>query len=507
MTLPRVRTTHTSCLAALTGTFLLPGVALAQPPAPAPLPPATVSAPGGEQPLVPLTPAPAPVDILATGAGGLTSEEVGRRAASTSYTVVQGEETLKAAAARVDQAWQGFLPKLRVSALMDLVDLTNPPALGTVVISKAGTGPVTNAQLAAGQLASVPLALPGTIGAYTLQATISIPISDYFLKLGQNHAAATEARDAAHYDLLSQKATSHANGRVAFYTWLRARGAAKVAQDAVSDQKTHLALAENQYAVGRASRADVLRAQTDVASAELALEQAKNLADLSEVRVRVAIHAKPGESLVPGENLDVAPPPVQGMLRSLVDEAIGRRADIKSLTSNAASLREQAKATRNAGYPSLSASGNAIAANADEGALGPSSQWIGVWYVGASLSWSPNETGTQASAGADASHRAAAVDAQIAQLRDSIEIEVTEDYQNVHQADFSIATAMRELASADEAYRVAKQLFDNGRATSSELTDAETELTRARLDLLNARANARTSRVQLEHALGRDLGG
>jgi len=47
----------------------------------------------------------------------------------------------------------------------------------------------------------------------------------------------------------------------------------------------------------------------------------------------------------------------------------------------------------------------------------------------------------------------------------------------------------------------------NGRATSSELTDAETELTRARLDLLNARANARTSRVQLEHALGRDLGG
>ena len=55
---------------------------------------------------------------------------------------------------------------------------------------------------------------------------------------------------------------------------------------------------------------------------------------------------------------------------------------------------------------------------------------------------------------------------------------------------------------------MAKELFDNGRATSSELTDAETDLTRARLDLLNARASTRGSRgCSSEHALGRDLGG
>ena len=77
----------------------------------------------------------------------------------------------------------------------------------------------------------------------------------------------------------------------------------------------------------------------------------------------------------------------------------------------------------------------------------------------------------------------------MSQLKDAIEIEVTQDFQNVRQADVSISTAERELASAEEAYRVAKQLFDNGRATSSQLTDAETDLTRARLDLLNAPAS------------------
>jgi outer membrane protein TolC len=451
------------------------------------------------------TPIAVPEDLLRLSPGGLTSEQVGRRAALTSFTVKQNEESWHAAAARVDESWQAFLPKLRTSGSLYLVDITNPPSLGTVVVDTGGPGTVTS--LAGGKLKAVPLTLPTTLGSYLLQATLSIPISDYFLKLGQSHAAAVDSRDAARYDLDASRATSSANGRVAFYTWLRARGAVIVAVLALNDQKTHLDLARNQYTVGRASRADVLRAETDVASAELTLEQAKNLAALSEKQVRVAMHAADEEPLLPGESLETVPPAVPGTLRSLEQEGVGRRAEVKSVLASAASLREQAKATRNAGYPSLSASGNAIAANTNTANLGPSSQWIGVWYLGASVSWSPNETGIQASAGADASHRAAALDAEAEQLKDNIEIEVTQDYQNVHQADVSVESAERELASAEEAHRVAKELFDNGRATSSELTDAETELTRARLDLLNARVNARVSRVQLEHALGRDLGG
>jgi outer membrane protein len=55
------------------------------------------------------------------------------------------------------------------------------------------------------------------------------------------------------------------------------------------------------------------------------------------------------------------------------------------------------------------------------------------------------------------------------------------------------------------AYRVARELFNNGRGTSTTLADAESDLTRARLDLLNAKVNARTARIRLEHALGRDV--
>ena len=50
-----------------------------------------------------------------------------------------------------------------------------------------------------------------------------------------------------------------------------------------------------------------------------------------------------------------------------------------------------------------------------------------------------------------------------------------------------------------------RELFNNGRGTSATLTDAETDLTRARLTLLNARADARIARIRLDHALGRDV--
>jgi outer membrane protein TolC len=104
----------------------------------------------------------------------------------------------------------------------------------------------------------------------------------------------------------------------------------------------------------------------------------------------------------------------------------------------------------------------------------------------------------------DVESRAANIEANANVTRDNIQVEVTQMLQAVREADFSIGSSTRELASAEEAYRVARELFNNGRGTSTTLADAESDLTRARLDLLNAKFNAKTARIRLEHAMGRD---
>ena len=100
--------------------------------------------------------------------------------------------------------------------------------------------------------------------------------------------------------------------------------------------------------------------------------------------------------------------------------------------------------------------------------------------------------------------RADALASQAESAKQGIELEVIQAHQSMSEARASLATSAREVSSAEEAYRVAHELYVNGRATSTLLTDAETELTRARLDRLNALADSYVARVRFEHATGAD---
>jgi outer membrane protein TolC len=459
-----------------------------------------------------------PNELLRVSQGGLTSVQVGERAAATSYNAKAQGEALKSAAARVDEAWAAFLPRL--SGLASYTRLSNltPPSFGSILGAgatipplPAGCGIGSQCEIAAQYIGSVQSAefanasFPIFVNNWLLQATLTVPISDYFLRLTQSYSAATHSRNAARFDQIAARATSAADGRVAFYTWLGARGSVIVAVQALDDQKSHLSLAKNQFDVGQASKSDVLRAQTNMTNAELQVVHAQNLSDLAEKQMRVAMHAKDDETFAPGESLEVNPAPLEGNLRALIDEALSSRMEVRSIDANAAAAREQAKVGLAEELPVVTGVGDAIYANPNVRLVPPVEKWFPTWDVGVKVTWSPNDTLVGAGNVADLKARARQIEAQKGTLRDNIEVEVTQAFQNVREFDVSLTSAKIELESAQEAYRVTRELFNNGRATSTTLTDSETELTRARLDLLTAQVNARTARVRLDHALGRDV--
>jgi outer membrane protein len=456
------------------------------------------------------TPLPVPTELLQVHPGGITADQVGARAAATSWNAKASEETLRGAAARVDEAWAAFLPRLTGLGKYTRLSGFNPPVISFV--PPGASLPVTDINPPPGRVIgradlsplAVPITFPIVLDNWLLQASLTVPISDYFLRLDQNYTAATRSQDAAHWDIVAARAGSSTSGQVAYYTWLRARGAVVVAVQALNDQRTHLRDARNQFTVGNASKADVLRAETAAASAELALERAKNLSDLSEKQLRVAIHARDDEATLPGEDLEAPVAPLQGNLKQLTLEALSGRAEVKSADANAAAARAQAAAARAGRYPSLSAFADAIEANPNPRFFPAKKEWNPTWDLGAQLTWSPNDVLLAGGSAADAESRVGAIEANKNNVRDGIEIEVTQGWQGVREADFAIDASTRELASAQEAYRVARELFNNGRGTSTTLTDAETDLTRARLDLLNAKADVRIARIRLAHALGRD---
>jgi outer membrane protein TolC len=66
----------------------------------------------------------------------------------------------------------------------------------------------------------------------------------------------------------------------------------------------------------------------------------------------------------------------------------------------------------------------------------------------------------------------------------------------------AIESARRQLVSAEESYRVRRERFLVGNAVSSDLTDAELDLLRARLALVNANVDLRESLARLRRAVG-----
>ena len=425
------------------------------------------------------TAAPAP-DMMAAVPGGITAEQVGARAAATSYQAKAAVETASAAAARADRAQVNYVPQVNLKASYTRLSEFTAPAFGGV-------------------------RFPLVFDQWLTQATIVVPISDYFLRINQGYTAATKQEEAARYDIATARAKSYSDGKLAYFAWLRAHGAVTVAEQNLAVAKAHLKDAQNQFAVGNASKADVLRAETQVASAELLVERAKSAVVITERQVRVAMHANEEEKLAPGESLDTPLPPSPANLRGLVGEAMSGRPEIKSIDRNADATRKLASVQRAGRYPVLSGFGDLTYANPNQRKFPVRAEWFPTWAVGAQVTWSPNEFIGAGPNAADVEARASALDAQKFAVRDGIEMEVTQAYQGVIEADTAIQTTTRQLESAEEAYRVARELFNAGRGTATTLIDAETALAQTRFEHLNAKVDARLARIRLEHALGRDV--
>jgi outer membrane protein len=466
------------CLAAA---FMFASPAAAQPrkPAPAgqngkPAPAAPTSAPAAGAGATPIP------DMMAPVAGGITADQVGTRAAATSYQAKAAEESANAAAFRADAAVSQFIPRVQLKASYTRLSEFKAPVFNGI-------------------------SFPLIFDQFLTQAMLTVPISDYFLKINQNYTAATKQEEAARWDIVTAKAKSYSDGKIAYFNWLLARGQVTVTEQNLAVAQAHLKDAQNQFAVGNASRADVLRAETQVASATLLVERAKSAVVLTERQVRVATHAKEDEKFEPGESIDNVPPPPPPNARPLVSEAMGARPEIKSIDKNAESTRKLAEVQKANRYPVVSGFGEVTYANPNQRKFPITAEWFPTWSLGAQVTWSPNDLLVAGPQGNDLEAKAAALDAQKQITRDGIELEVTQAYQSVVTSDTAITTTTQQLTSAEEGYRVARELFNAGRGTATTLIDAENALATARFEHLQAKVDARLTRIRLEHAIGRDV--
>jgi outer membrane protein TolC len=123
------------------------------------------------------------------------------------------------------------------------------------------------------------------------------------------------------------------------------------------------------------------------------------------------------------------------------------------------------------------------------------------YSVGATVDWAFFDGGAARARAEQASTDAEIDQAEFANQRDAIRLEVENAFYNLNANRDNIKTANDALGTSEESLRLARLRFQAGAGTQTEVIDAQTELTTARGNLLNAIIDYNQSYAELQRAV------
>jgi outer membrane protein TolC len=343
--------------------------------------------------------------------------------------------------------------------------------------------------------------LPTIPDLFQLQATITYPVSDLFFQIIPRHKAASEIADA---QVLTGKAEEHTvalAAREAFYNYARARATLEVARSSLAASQAQQRDVKSLVAAGTLARVELMRADAGVAIASVAVARAEGGVAVARTAVRSLLHTEGEEDVGIAEELNTPLPAMTESKQALLDRAFRNRSELAALRVMLRVYERTRDANAAEGYPKLGINGTAELSNPNQRVDPTHRKFEGSWQASAVLSWSPNDyAASRARAGQAGADRESAF-AQIAQLEDALRAEVSAAYEDYLAAGHAMEAALTGIAAAEESYRVRREQFRAGAAVATDVIDAEAELRRARLELVNAAIDVRIARARLDRAV------
>jgi outer membrane protein TolC len=331
---------------------------------------------------------------------------------------------------------------------------------------------------------------------YTPSVTLSYALFDFGVRASQLEAARFNLLAAN----LSQNRTLQAvafNVEQAYYALLGSEQLVRSGQISVRNAQTIYEATERRRQSGLATIGDVFRAETAVAQARLALQQAEG--QVAQARGRLAFSA--GLPVTTRYSLAPVPPKLEAVqlaetVSELVERAKVGRPDLVAAEATARSLSATARAAAAAGLPSITTTAtfadNYFVSRPD----GPN------WSVGVAVNI-PLFTGYR-----DTYNRRlaeASTERQIAirdQLSNQVELDVWQGYFNVQTANTALTTAASLVRTAAQSLEVAEARYKGGVGNLLEVITAQADDVNARVQRITAQVNWYTAFSQLNFALG-----
>jgi outer membrane protein TolC len=419
-------------------------------------------------------------------AGGLTSTQAVTQIVATSPDLDRTKTLLLDAKGGAMQAMSALVPRLellgrysRLSPVDSSVTFEFPPMSGQEVTFDTAT--LTQ------QLAS--------------DATLMYSFTDSLAEALPAYRAAKKNKISAAYQIEAERNNIAFAARQAYYEFARAEAGLGVANFALEAAESQRKETESLVQAGSAARVDLLRVEAQEEAARVAVERAKFGLQVATRSLQALMHTEELPTL--GEDLSE---PVDGVPtepeRALKERAFRERPDLRALRAYVEASKHQLRSAIGGKLPDLLIRGSAQYSNPNLRVIPQQDRFEATWEAGAVIRWAPNDTVRAQGRSKQLQAELERAYADVDQLEIAIRVEVAQGYHGMLAARSAMESARLGLSAAREGYRVTREQLQAGIVNTTTLLQAQSELIRAQVDVVESAIGIRVAKAQLLRAIG-----
>jgi outer membrane protein len=393
-----------------------------------------------------------------------------------SVLIHAAQEGVLGAEAQKKEAFTGFLPKLNTS--YGYTWLNREPYM---------------------QIPPTPPIRVGTQDNYTWAVEAKQPL---FAGGGimANYEASKIGHDISRMDEATATQDIIQEVKVSFFNILKAEKLLGVARQSLEQLQAHRHVAQNFFDVGLIPRNELLQSEVQVANGEQSLIRAENGVELAKSKFNTVLRRNINDPVQVEDILTYRPYDLN--IDDCIRAAMENRPEIKSQALKVEQAKSLVKLARSDFYPTVSAVGHYERVGDTPGVSGTAFKDAESWYVMGVASWTFWEWGkTKNRVDASRSKENQSIDL-LNNARDQVTLEVKNAYLLMRESEKQVMVAQKTIEQAQENFRINQERYREKVATSTDVLDAQTLLTRAKSDHANALSEYHISHARLERAMG-----
>ena len=307
------------------------------------------------------------------------------------------------------------------------------------------------------------------------------------------YQAAVLGKSASLLDTAKTRDDLFLNVSKGYFSTLRAQKLEVVATQDVADLKAHLKIARDQYEFGVVTYNDVLQAEVSLADAEQRLIVAKtDTIDIRSALNKVLALPVSAPTVLKDEKLETRP----WVLEQATDEALKQRSDLKASANRIQQQEKVVTQTKSQFFPRIYAQAG-LNYQQNEFML-HDTQWFGIFGMQWTL-FSGLDTKAQV---AQARLKVNQLQEQHKDLDEQVRLDVQNAYLKVKETADRIRATQKAVTQAEENLRLNEERYKEAVGTATDVIDAETLLTRTRVNYWTALYDHQMAKAELLWSMG-----